>query len=93
MLLMLGITFLMVYAITGDPRVYNPGNISVGGVQGRYYYFMICLIQLFLGNWLNSFIPIIQPSEEVDRKLTVAIQYLLSFLVIFTVSVGFYTQI
>ena len=92
-LLMLGITFLMVYAITGDPRVYNPGNISVGGVQGRYYYFMICLIPLFLGNWLNSFIPIIQPSEEVDRKLTVAIQYLLSFLVIFTVSVGFYTQI
>ncbi|HFH9839670.1 TPA: DUF2142 domain-containing protein [Streptococcus suis] len=91
--LMLGITFLMVYAITGDPRVYNPGNISVGGVQGRYYYFMICLIPLFLGNWLNYFIPVPQPSEEEDRKLTIVMQYLLSFLVIFTVSIGFYTQI
>lgn len=92
-LLMLGITFLMVYAMTGDPRVYTPGNISVGGVQGRYYYFMVCLIPLFLGSWLQNYIKLPLLTEVEDKKLDIAMQYLLSFLMIFTVSVGFYTQI
>ena len=86
MLLFLGISFLMIYAITGDPRVYTPGNISVGGVQGRYYYLIVCFFPLLLSERKNKLIYVKKNNLDIQ-------QILISYLTVLTVSVGFYTQI
>lgn len=81
----------MVYAITGDPRVYKPGDVLVGGIQGRYYYLMVCFLPLLL--------PVILPKGVINRELvdtdnfSKIQQLLISFLTILTVSIGFYIQI
>lgn len=89
--LFIGISFLMVYAITGDPRVYKPGDVLVGGIQGRYYYLMVCFLPILL--------PVILPKGVINRELvdtdnfSKIQQLLISFLTILTVSIGFYIQI
>ncbi|HEM6309614.1 TPA: DUF2142 domain-containing protein [Streptococcus suis] len=93
LLLLLGITFLMVFAITGDPRVYNLGDIFVGGVQGRYYFFMLCILPIYLNDWLSNYFDFSILSEKNEINFTIFLQYAMTFLVIFTVSIGFYTQI
>ncbi|HFI0632440.1 TPA: DUF2142 domain-containing protein [Streptococcus suis] len=95
LMLLLGVSLLIIFAITGDNRVYQIGNIMVGGVQGRYYYLMMCFIPLFLGDWLKKSTSLIVKSDENEeqRKFLHLLQYMNSFLVIFAVSVGFYMQI
>lgn len=91
--LFLGIAALMVFAITGDPRVYHVGDILVGGVQGRYYYFMITLLPVFLGTWIHHNFDIKPFTKEEDFKFETVLQYLVVFLNVFTISVGLITQI
>ena len=92
-ILLLGISVLIIFAITGDTRVYQPGNIIVGGVQGRYYYLMMCFIPLFLGDWLRKSTGLMIKSTADGENFVTILQYMNSFLLIFAVSVGFYTQI
>lgn len=42
------ITIGMIYAISGDGRVFTIGNLHVPGVQGRYHYYLLGFIPLFL---------------------------------------------
>lgn len=92
LLLLLGVTFLMVFAITGDPRVYNPGDIFVGGVQGRYYFFMLFILPIYLNDWLSNYFDFSILSEKNEINFTTFLQYAMTFLAIFTVSIGFYTH-
>ena len=92
-LLFLAITFLLTYAMTGDPRVYTLGNILVGGVQGRYYYLMIATIPLVVGEYLHEKISIRPFTEEENFLLSKSLQYTMSFLVVLTISIALYTQI
>lgn len=92
-LLLFGITGLMIFAITGDPRVYKPGDIQVGGVQGRYYYFMMTILPVFLGYWISKYFEDRTFSEVEEGRFITIMQYILVFLNIFTVSIGLYTQL
>lgn len=83
----------MVFAITGDPRVYNPVDIFVGGVQGRYYFFILCILPIYLNDWLSNYFDFSILSEKNEINFTTFLQYAMTFLAIFTVSIGFYTQI
>ncbi|QKG76637.1 DUF2142 domain-containing protein [Streptococcus canis] len=89
----LGIAALMIFAITGDPRVYHEGDIVVGGVQGRYYYFMITMVPVFLGYWITSKFNINPFTEKEEARFQTVLQYTVVFLNIFTVAVGLCTQI
>lgn len=91
--LFLGIASLMIFAITGDPRVYHEGDILVGGVQGRYYYFMIAMVPVFLGYWITSKFNITPFTEGEERQFQTVLQYMMVFLNIFTIAVGLCTQI
>ncbi|MGT2728567.1 DUF2142 domain-containing protein [Streptococcus phocae subsp. salmonis] len=91
--LFLGIASLMIFAITGDPRVYHEGDILVGGVQGRYYYFMVTMLPVFIGYWINSRFDIKSFTEIEENKFYTVLQYTIVFLNIFTVAVGLHTQI
>ncbi|MEW4354000.1 DUF2142 domain-containing protein [Streptococcus pneumoniae] len=90
---LLAVTFLIIYAITGDPRVYSPGNISVGGVQGRYYYFMILMVPILLGNWIQQTLKPQKFSMQQSDAFLTFLQYSMIYLNIFTISIGLYTQI
>lgn len=91
--LFLGIASLMIFAITGDPRVYHEGDILIGGVQGRYYYFMITMVPVFLGYWITSKFDILPFTEREEGQFQTVLQYIVVYLNIFTIAVGLYTQI
>ncbi|MGT2964608.1 DUF2142 domain-containing protein [Streptococcus acidominimus] len=93
LLTLLGITFLIIYAITGDPRVYSPGNILVGGVQGRYYYFMILMAPILLGHFIQRAFKPQKFSLQQSNTFLMFLQSSMVYLNIFTISVGLYTQI
>ncbi|OJG75558.1 hypothetical protein RV12_GL001361 [Enterococcus quebecensis] len=42
------ITLGIIYAITGDPRVFEVGDLHVSGVQGRYHFYMLGFVPLLL---------------------------------------------
>ncbi|WP_235280212.1 DUF2142 domain-containing protein [Streptococcus phocae] len=77
--LFLGIASLMIFAITGDPRVYHEGDILVGGVQGRYYYFMVTMLPVFIGYWINSRFDIKSFTEIEENKFYTVLQYTIVF--------------
>lgn len=87
------IACLVIYAITGDSRAYNKGDIMVGGVQGRYYFFPLALFPIFLGDWLHRMFNLPEWSEQDNQHFTTLLQYSISFLMIFTISVALYTQL
>lgn len=89
----LAIIALIIYSISGDPRVYHPGNLLIGGVQGRYYYLFITFIPLFLGNILTKLFPNLVLEKEYEERIQVILQYTIVFLNIFTIGIAYYTQI
>lgn len=90
--LMVTISLLTIYAITGDPRVYHKGDILVGGVQGRYYFFPLAIFPIFLGDWMRRVFSIDQLSTADEQVFARLLQYVQSFLMILTISIALYTQ-
>lgn len=55
------ITVGIIYAITGDPRVFTVGDLHVSGVQGRYHFYILAFLPLILA-------PVIQgPHFPVNK--------------------------
>lgn len=48
------ITFGIIYAISGDPRVFNVGDLHVNGVQGRYHYYILGFMPLLLAPMIQK---------------------------------------
>ncbi|WP_302992349.1 DUF2142 domain-containing protein [uncultured Streptococcus sp.] len=94
LLLLVGIASLIVIAISGDPRVYHKGDITVGGVQGRYYYFILMFLPLFCGSWFRKLFGSLETTiQNEDSNFECSLQYILVFLNILTISIGIYTQL
>ena len=93
LLLLLGIAILIIVAISGDPRVYHTGDIVVGGVQGRYYYYILMFLPLYFGTWFHKKVGIADIAQSEDSNFDISLQYALIFLNILTISIGIYTQI
>ena len=93
LLLLLGIAILIIVAISGDPRVYHTGDIVVGGVQGRYYYYILMFLPLYFGTWFHKKVGIADIAQSEDSNFDTSLQYALIFLNILTISIGIYTQI
>lgn len=87
------IVFLTIYAITGDPRVYTPGDIMVGGVQGRYYFFPLAILPVFIGDWIHRYVTLSPLSEDDNERFVGLLQAVNALLMVFTISVALYTQI
>ena len=91
LLLLLGTATLI---ISGDPRVYHKGDITVGGVQGRYYYFILMFLPLFCGSWFRKLFGFLETTiQNEDSNFESSLQYLLVYLNILTISIGIYTQL
>ena len=94
LLLLAGIASLIVIAISGDPRVYHKGDITVGGVQGRYYYFILMFLPLFCGSWFRKLFGFLDMTiQNEDSNFECSLQYMLVYLNILTISIGIYTQL
>ena len=93
LLLLLGTATLIIVAISGDPRVYHTGDIVVGGVQGRYYYYILMFLPLYFGTWFHKKVGIADIAQSEDSHFDISLQYVLIFLNILTISIGIYTQI
>ncbi len=93
LLLLLGTATLIIVAISGDPRVYHTGDIVVGGVQGRYYYYILMFLPLYFGTWFHKKVGIADIAQSEDSHFDISLQYALIFLNILTISIGIYTQI
>lgn len=84
------ITLLIIYAISSDSRVFKYGDLFVNGVQGRYYYFMILVIPIYISPALNKYIV------NSSNNETNIVNYLLFsslFLNVVTLGIAMYTVI
>ena len=93
LILLIAIASLIVIAISGDPRVYHKGDIIVGGVQGRYYYFILMFMPLYCGSWFRKLFGIAETVTSENLNFESTLQYLLVYLNILTISIGIYTQL
>lgn len=87
------ITFLIIYAISGDPRVYSKGDILVNGVQGRYYFLIILTIPILISDRLKK---IFKPNDQnlyYEKSVCTILQYSVAYLNILTLAITIYTQI
>ena len=41
-------TFAIFYAISGDGRVFSIGDLTISGVQGRYHFYILAALPIFL---------------------------------------------
>ncbi|WP_373192944.1 DUF2142 domain-containing protein [Enterococcus sp. RIT-PI-f] len=48
LILFLTITLGTIYAISGDTRVFNIGDLHVSGVQGRYHFYLMAFLPLYI---------------------------------------------
>ena len=69
------------------------GDIIVGGVQGRYYYFILMFMPLYCGSWFRKLFGIAETVTSENLNFESTLQYLLVYLNILTISIGIYTQL
>lgn len=86
-LLYIVISFAIIYAISGDLRVYKMGDINVGGVQGRYFYCMLLSVPAIISYDIQKYIGI--GKYSIDNILF----YCMAYLNVFTIGVTIYSQI
>ncbi|WP_427813877.1 DUF2142 domain-containing protein [Enterococcus sp. 22-H-5-01] len=48
------VTLAVFYAISGDDRVFKLGDLNVSGVQGRYHFYILTMVPMFLSPVLNK---------------------------------------
>lgn len=70
-LVALVITGGMFFAITGDPRVFKFGDLYIAGVQGRYHFYLLCLLPLLLTEPLRRVVSFVsgQKSLVMDKMV------------------------
>lgn len=90
---LLVITLLVIYAISGDFRVYKIGDLIVGGVQGRYNFFILCMIPLFFNKPIQNLFDNYSSSDISRTKLTYFIQIMIAYLNVLSLGVALYTLI
>ena len=92
--LFMGISILIIYAISGDSRVYHPGDIWIGGVQGRYYYLMLLFLPIIFSPLIrNLILPDVNQLLDPENNSSKFMQYSIAYLNILTISIAIYTQI
>ncbi|EFU74069.1 hypothetical protein HMPREF9088_1110 [Enterococcus italicus DSM 15952] len=74
------ITIGIFYAISGDPRVYKLGDLHIGGVQGRYHFYMIPLLPLLLSPSIQKLNLINDLNESKLSVFFMKTSYILLFL-------------
>lgn len=87
----LGIMALVVYAISGDPRVYSPGDSMVGGVQGRYYYMIVALLPILFSKKIRILVN--SQNELDDTKATLFLQKTIFYLNVLTMGIAMFIQV
>lgn len=85
--LFITISGAIIYAISGDLRVFKMGDINVGGVQGRYFFFMLLSLPAFLSHDIQKYLC------KGKYKLDSFLYYCITYLNILTVGVMIYSQI
>ncbi|HEO8609012.1 TPA: DUF2142 domain-containing protein [Streptococcus suis] len=87
-----GITLLIIYAISGDVRVYRPGDIWIGGVQGRYYYLMLLFLPIILSPFLREMLMKDDYVIDPDNNVAKIMQHSIALLNILTIAIAIFTQ-
>ena len=87
------ICLLVIYAISGDSRVFKVGDLIVGGVQGRYYFFILGMLPLFLTKPIR-YIFNGQNALKIEKNTSFFfIQLMIVCLNVVTLGVALYTFI
>lgn len=75
------ITFAVFYAISGDTRVFSLGDLSVAGVQGRYHFYILTFLPLFLAPKLKSILNLSgKGTIDLDEERLVLLIFKLVFI-------------
>lgn len=75
------ITFAIFYAISGDNRVYSLGDLIIAGVQGRYHFYILTFLPLFLTHRFKSAFELPEGEKLIlnENKLIILV-----FKIVFT---------
>ncbi|MCH4168066.1 MAG: DUF2142 domain-containing protein [Streptococcaceae bacterium] len=71
----------MIYAISGDTRVFKVGDLHVAGVQGRYHYYLLSFLPLLLSDKIKQIFngsteTIIQKNEDIATNFVVKLVFI-----------------
>ena len=92
--LILGIFFLITlgifYAISGDIRVYSIGDLHIGGVQGRYHFYLMPLLPFLLSQSIKK----LNIFKEIDQKKLSILVMKTAFIILFlNTCIGMYAYL
>lgn len=87
------ISLAIMYAISGDSRVFEIGDLHIGGVQGRYHYYLLVFLPLLLS-------PIIKKTFLLEKnavlsavdnqKIMTDVFYIVAFVAVVNTCVSLY---
>lgn len=89
------ISLAIIYALSGDNRVgYNIGELSISGVQFRYFYPILLSLPLLWRDWMKKIIPINEVKElEDESRITDFLQISMIYINVLILSLGMYTLV
>lgn len=84
------ITLGIFYAISGDTRVYALGDLHIGGVQGRYHFYLLPLLPLMLSESIKK----LNIFKEVNKKKLSIFVMKTAFIILFlNTCIGMYAYL
>lgn len=87
------ISLAIMYAISGDPRVFKVGDLHIAGVQGRYHYYILVFLPLLLAPVIKNKVLFARASSisaENSEKVSVNIVKLVTLLTVVNTCVALY---
>ena len=87
------ISLSIMYAISGDSRVFKVGDLHIGGVQGRYhYYFLVCLPLLLSPIIKRKYLSekMVALSAVDNQKVVTSVVNIVSFVTVVNTCVSLY---
>lgn len=88
---LLVICLLVIYAISGDPRVFKLGDLMVGGVQGRYYFFILGILPIFISKPVKYLFDNTNTIQLEKNRLVFFTQIIIAFLNVLTLGIALYS--
>lgn len=75
------ITFAVFYAISGDSRVFSIGDLKVSGIQGRYHFYLLAFLPMFLAPKLRQVLKLSSEAQmDIDEDRFILLIFKIIFL-------------
>lgn len=88
------ISLAIIYALSGDNRVgYNIGELSINGVQFRYFYPILLSLPLLWRDWMKKLFQLMRLKNWKTKAELLIFQISMIYINVLILSLGMYTLV